>query len=323
MRVVLIGGTGHIGSYLVPRLVRRGHDVVSLSRGSRRPYVEDPAWEVVEQVTVDREDRDAEGTFAGLVKDLEPEVVIDLLCFTLDSAVALVEGLRGHIDHLVHCGSVWIHGPSLRAPILESNESAPFGQYGIEKARIASMLSHETASGGMVTTSLHPGHISGPGWAVINAVGNTDHTVWERLAAGQVLDIPGLGAEMMAHVHADDVAQAFSLAVEHRDAAAGESFHVAAASALTVRGLAELAAGWFGQAVELRSVSWEEFGAATTAEFAEASWDHLIRSHHVSIAKAERLLGYRPAYAPEEAVKEAVRWLVDHGRIATTSSMHD
>jgi nucleoside-diphosphate-sugar epimerase len=34
-RVVVIGATGHIGSYLVPRLVRAGHQVTALSRGTR------------------------------------------------------------------------------------------------------------------------------------------------------------------------------------------------------------------------------------------------------------------------------------------------
>jgi uncharacterized protein YbjT (DUF2867 family) len=38
VRVVVIGGTGHIGSYLTPRLVAAGHDVVVLSRGERQPY---------------------------------------------------------------------------------------------------------------------------------------------------------------------------------------------------------------------------------------------------------------------------------------------
>ena len=62
----------------------------------------------------------------------------------------------------------------------------------------------------------------------------------------------GLGTELSAHVHADDVAQAFALAVEHRDQAAGEAFHVTAASSLTVRGFAQIAAGWFGRDVSLR-----------------------------------------------------------------------
>ena len=46
--------------------------------------------------------------------------------------------------------------------------------------------------------------------------------------------VPGLGAESMHHVHADDVAQAFELAVENRYAAAGEDFFVTAADALTL-----------------------------------------------------------------------------------------
>ena len=38
MRVAVIGGTGHIGTYLVPRLVEAGHQVVSISRSLREPY---------------------------------------------------------------------------------------------------------------------------------------------------------------------------------------------------------------------------------------------------------------------------------------------
>jgi nucleoside-diphosphate-sugar epimerase len=36
-------------------------------------------------------------------------------------------------------------------------------RYGIQKDRIARMLKDETADGGLVTTSVHPGHIVGPG----------------------------------------------------------------------------------------------------------------------------------------------------------------
>ena len=35
MKVVVVGATGHIGSYLVPRLVAAGHEVVAISRGSQ------------------------------------------------------------------------------------------------------------------------------------------------------------------------------------------------------------------------------------------------------------------------------------------------
>jgi nucleoside-diphosphate-sugar epimerase len=315
MRIVVIGGTGHVGSFLVPRLVRAGHDVICLSRGSRAPYVDDPAWASVEQIAVDREAEDATGVFPERIRALAADVVIDMICFTPASAQALVDRLRGYADHLVHCGSIWRHGLSGKVPMTEDDPSEPFGEYGVQKAAIAALLQAETASGGLRTTSLHPGHISGPGWPVITPLGNLDPSVWQRLAAGDELVIPGIGTDLMHHVHADDVAQAFALAVERRDAAAGQAFTVTAASALNVRGFAAIAAGWFGREAPLRSVSWGEFRATTSPEWAEASWQHLSRSQCMSIDKARRLLGYEPAHGPEDAAREAVAWQIEHGEL--------
>jgi nucleoside-diphosphate-sugar epimerase len=315
MRIAVIGGSGHVGTFLLPRLVRAGHEVVNLSRGQRSPYVDDVAWREIRQVRVDRDAEDEAGTLAQRVAALRPEVVVDMVCFTLDSASALVTGLRGEVAHLVHCGSIWRYGPSRTLPVTEDNGSPAVGEYGTQKDAIARMLEAETASGGLETTSLHPGHISGPGWPPIGPLGNLDPAVWWALSAGEELSVPGVGAELMHHVHADDVAQAFQLAVEHREASAGQAFNVVAPSALTVRGFAEIAAGWFGQPARLRTVTWEEFRAGLAPEHAEHSWDHLWRSHYVSIDKARARLGYAPAHEPQDAALEAVRWLVDHGRL--------
>ncbi len=321
MKIVVIGGSGHIGTFLIPRLVRAGHDVVNLSRGQRSSYIDDPTWQHVRQVTADRAAEDRDGTFPNRVADLQPDVVIDLICFTLDSATALVERLRGQTGHLVHCGSIWRCGPSLKVPITEDNGAPPIGEYGIAKAAIAQMLQDETRSGGLVTTSLHPGHIVGPGWHPIGPLGNTDAAVWHKLSAGQPIDMPGLGAEFMHHVHADDVAQAFEAAVVHREAAAGEAFSVVAPSALNVRGYAQIAAAWFGQTAVLRSVTWEEFRRTTDAEAAAQSWDHLLRDHYFSIDKARTLLRYNPQYEPEDAVLESVRWLIDHEQLEVANPL--
>jgi nucleoside-diphosphate-sugar epimerase len=317
MKIVVIGGSGHIGTFLIPRLVRAGHEVSNISRGTGQAYAEAPEWQHVSQVVADRQEEDREGTFGNRVVGLRADVVVDLVCFTLESATSLVERLRGEIGHLLHCGSVWRYGPSLKVPISEDTDSAaaPFDEYGVQKDRIARMLKEETAGGGLVTTSLHPGHIVGPGWHPIGPLGNLDPAVWTTLSAGRPLAIPGLGVELMHHVHADDVAQGFELAIEHRDAAAGEDFNVVAPTALNVRGYAEIAAGWFGQTATLETVTWEEFRRATPPEHAQASWEHLSRSHCASIDKARRLLGYAPRYEPDQAVLESVDWLVEHGEL--------
>ncbi|MET8976912.1 NAD(P)-dependent oxidoreductase [Streptomyces sp. NPDC004539] len=310
-RVVVIGGSGHIGTFLVPRLVRAGYEVVNVSRGSRAAYVGAPEWEQVRQVVADRED----AGFPDRIAELGADAVVDLVCFTLESAGALVERLRGQAGHLVHCGSIWRYGPSLRSPISEDSGTAPEGEYGVQKDLIARMLKEETASGGLVTTSLHPGHIVGPGWHPIGPLGSLDPEVWATLSAGRPLRVPGSGTESMHHVHADDVAQSFELAIARRDAAAGEDFVIVAPTALNVRGYAEIAAGWFGHGASLEFVTWEEFRRTASPEHAEASWEHLHRSHCFSIDKAESLLGYAPRYEPEAAVLESVRRLIEHGEL--------
>ena len=321
MRIVVIGGSGHVGTFLVPRLVRAGHEVINLTRGVRAPYIDDEVWSDVEQVAVDRAAEDAAGTFGQRVAALDADVVVDMICFTPDSAAALVKELRGHSGYLIHCGTIWRYGPSVKQPMREDDTSPPIGEYGTQKAAIAELLAAETASGGLVTTVLQPGHISGPGWTPIGPLGNLDPAVWYALSAGQEIAVPGLGAELMHHVHADDVAQAFQLAVEHRDAAAGESFNVVAPSALTARGFLAIAAGWFGQTARIRSVSWAEFRSATAAEFADASWQHLSRSQYASIEKARTLLGYAPAFEPEAAVLDGIRWLIDHDRLEVANRL--
>src|SRR6266700_2936250 len=170
-RVVVIGATGHIGSYLVPRLVRNGHEVIAMSRGTREPYHASPQWSSVTRVTVDREAEDAAGAFGAQVAELRPDVVIDLVCFTAASAQQLVDALRPSRPLLVHCGTIWVHGPALRVPVTEDEPRTAYGEYGTGKAEIEALLHRETMAGGVPAIVLHPGHISGPGWPVITPAG--------------------------------------------------------------------------------------------------------------------------------------------------------
>jgi len=140
MRVVVIGGSGHIGTYLIPELVELGHDVINVTRGQRQPYVQHPAWAKVKRVEADREAEDRTGTFAGRIAGLAPDVVFDLISFTEDSARQMVEALRGRVQHYLHCGTIWVFGHSTHVPATEDLPKRPFGEYGIQKAAIEDYL---------------------------------------------------------------------------------------------------------------------------------------------------------------------------------------
>jgi nucleoside-diphosphate-sugar epimerase len=313
-RVVVIGATGHVGTYLVPRLVRAGHDVVALSRGEREPYSPAPEWRAVERVRIDREAEEAAGTFGARIASLEPDVVIDMICFTAASAGHLVDALRPRRPLLVHCGTIWVHGPAARVPVTEDEPRTAYGEYGTGKAEAEALLHRETIAGGVPGIVLHPGHITGPGWHVITPAGNLDPDVWRRLAAGESLPLPDLGLGVLHHVHADDVAQAFERALT-RPAAIGSSFHVVSEQAMTLRGLAAGAAAWFGREPVLELVDWAEFERRVGARHAGATREHVGRSIAAGIDRARAVLGYAPRYSSLDALHEAVRWLAANGEI--------
>ena len=310
MRVVIIGGTGHVGTYLVPRLVEAGHSVICLNRGQQQAYLPHAAWQTVERITVDREQEEKEGVFGERVRNLEPDIVIDMICFNVESARMMVEALSGRVQHFLHCGTIWVHGSSFQVPTTEEQPRRPFGEYGIQKAEIEAYFLKEARLNGFPVSILHPGHIVGQGWWPLNPAGHFNPQAFMILAQGEELAIPNLGMETVHHVHADDVAQAFMQAIANRSCAIGESFHVVSPAAVTLLGYAETVATWFGKTANLRFVPWENWSEGVPENDADATWDHIAHSPNCSIEKARRLLAYQPRYSSLQAVKESLDYLI-------------
>ena len=279
------------------------------------------AWNAVQQIIADRDQEDKAGTFARRVRDLNPDVVMEMICFTESSARQLVEALHGQVQHFLHCGTVWIYGHSTQVPATEDQPRHPFGEYGIQKAAIEAYLLDEARRNGFPATMLHAGHIVGPGYAPLNPAGHFNQEVFAQIARGEELSLPNLGMETVHHVHAADVAQAFMKAIMYRSASVGENFHAVSPAAITLRGYAEAMYAWFGQEARLKFLGWDTWKTTVPEAEAQATWEHISRSPNASIAKARRLIDYQPRYTSLEAIYEAVQWLIDHQKIVVNSGV--
>lgn len=306
MRALIIGGTGHVGTYLVPRLVLAGYQVVSVSRKKREPYTPDPVWNTVRQVVIDREAADRTGSLGKQILSLKPDIVIDMICFTPESAALIAEALDGNVQHFLSCGTIWVHGHTEQVPTSETMPRKPFCDYGIKKAAIESYLLSRYRETGFPVSIIHPGHIVGPGWNPLNPAGHFNPSIFRTIAQGRELALPNLGMETVHHVHADDVAQAFMKAIENRNRAVGECFHAVSEKALTLRGYAEGMAAWYGREAHLHFLPWEKWKETVTPDEADATLDHIAHSPNCSIEKARNLIGYAPRYTSLMAVREAV-----------------
>jgi len=314
-RVVIIGGSGHVGTYLVPRLVEAGYEVVNVSRGQRAAYTPNAAWKSVETVVLDRDAEEKAGTFGNKIAALKPDAVIDMISFTLDSTKQIVAALQGRVQHFLHCGTIWVYGHNTAIPATEDQPKNPFGSYGTQKAEIETYLLNEARRNGFPVTVFRPGHIVGPGWAPLNPAGHFNVEVFSQIARNEPLALANFGLETVHHVHADDVAQMVMRAMANWNNAIGEAFNTVSPQAINLRGYAEAMYRWFGHEPRL---SYEPFDTWKTSQKEEdwrGTWEHVSRSPSHSIEKARKLLGYEPRYSSLQAVYESVEWLMANGKV--------
>ncbi|MFU3882731.1 NAD-dependent epimerase/dehydratase family protein, partial [Pseudomonas aeruginosa] len=278
-RIIVIGGSGHIGTYLIPSLVDCGHEVVNVSRGQAKRYQDnDSAWKRVEQITIDRIAEERSGVFGSHIADLRPDIVVDLISFDLPSTQGLVEALRGKVEHFLHCGTIWVYGHLEAVPADEAAPLHPYGEYGVNKAAIEKWLLREARLSEFPATVFRPGHIVGPGWLPICPYGNVDPESFALMAEGTAIVLPNFGLETLHHVHASDVAQFIQLAIGNRSAAVGETFNVVSDSALTLRGYAEAMYRWFGQEPKITFLPFDQWKQGHSTEQGHHAWEHISRS---------------------------------------------
>lgn len=314
-RVVVIGGSGHVGTYLLPALVEHGYEVVNVSRGRSKTYRHDPAWDLVEQITADRAAEDEAGVFGARIAALRPDIVVDMISFDLASTRSLVEALRAEVEHFLHCGTTWVYGHNAAVPADESDQLNPIGEYGINKAAIETWLLHDARQTSFPATVFRPGHIVGPGWAPINPQGHLNTQVFSCMARNEEVALPNFGLETLHHVHASDVADLVLLAITNRAASVGEAFNAVSVKALNLRGYAEAMFRWFGFEPRIRYQPFNEWIAALSADDAHLAWEHISRSSCMSMEKARRRLAYNPRYTSLAAVHEAVSALIRTGEV--------
>ena len=181
MKAVVIGATGHTGTYLVPRLVDYGFEVTAVTRGQSEPYTYTGQWREVERVKprprrggkgrdVRQKDRRHEpGRCRGPHQLQRREHEIHRPGPSRHQPLALFVcllhlGARRRGRHPRGRG----HAPPSHRRL--------WPRQGGERRVPARRVRQKR----LPYTAVMPGHITGPGWNCINPTGNFDPEIFER-----------------------------------------------------------------------------------------------------------------------------------------------
>jgi len=301
VKILVIGGTGHIGRFLVPMLAGSGHDVTVLTRG-QTPVPPDGGWKTVKTVRASYQRNDS--AWREAVAAVEAEAVIDIIGSDLPT---LYDTIKNSCRHLIACGSIWMFGEPWVVPTPETPQGeCPSEGYKLRYAEIV-QVRKQAAGAGICFTAIMPPNICGPGKIPLDTMGGRDIDVHRALARGEEVTLPAPGSNLIAPCDAEDIARAFALAVADREEGRGEIFNVGPAYALTTRQFVEVYAGIYGVDIPVRWIGWQEY--VTDVSPVLGAHYHFGANMCPDISKISTRLGYRPKYTPEATMARAVAWM--------------
>jgi len=302
MKILIIGGTGHVGYNLTKILHEQGHDVIIACRGTTQ-IPNDPVFSKVRFVTCNSRD----------IADMEKLAAAEYFDVVIDfpgTAWNVWQAFKDKAGHVIACGSVWMFGYPHTVPTPERTQSpCPFEGYTNRYARIIDMISdcqrHKAAF-----TAIMPTNISGRGKIPLDTLGGRDAEVHRANARGEVVYLPEGPESTICPCEAYDMATLFALAVNNRTAANGQIFNTGTERALTSTEFVKTCAAIHGVEIPIEYIPWEKYKNEISPDI--GYWWHFYAHMTPDITKAKALLGYKPRYTCEEAMERGIAWMKDN-----------
>jgi nucleoside-diphosphate-sugar epimerase len=314
MRVFVIGGSGFIGSFLVPLLQSRGHQVAVLRRQPTK------LQQGVAVVPGDRNDLRAS---ASAIREFKPEIVVDLILSSAAQAQAAMQFFRGLAQRYVAISSMDVYravgvlhgtepGPLQPVPLTEDSElriKPPYGPKNL--AMLKQLVSWVDDDYDKVPAErVVLGEAALPGTVLrlpaIYGPGDYLHRLWpylKRMDDGrEFIILPAdLAQWRWTRGYVENVAEAIALAAGD-DRAAGRVYNVGEQHAMSELEWAQKIA---------QAVAWTGKFLVLSPEQTPA---HLHMPGNLAqhwAASTERIrseLGYRETVPLQEALRRTIEW---------------
>ena len=311
-RYLITGGSGFLGINLIRYLLKKGHTVTSFDM---TPF-DYPEKNKVKSIKGDiRNKKKVNEAMNGV--DVVVHCAAALPLYKKEDIFSTdVLGTRNiiecaqmhHIKRFVHISSTAVYGIPDHHPLYETDRLQGVGPYGQAKIEAESVCL-EYRKKGMCVTILRPKSFIGPERLGVFAI------LFDWAKDGKNVPIIGNGKNRYQLLDVDDLCAAVYLASTGEKNKVNDTFNIGAKEFTTMQKDYQVILDYAGFKKKIIPLpAWPAIMALRTLEFFHLSplykWVYETAPHDsfVSIAKAEKQLGFKPKYSNKDALLRNYKW---------------
>ena len=310
--VLVTGGLGFIGGFVVPDLLARGWRVRILDNRYRCDPAVAASLQTLEAVEVMEGDVRYANVVESAMRGAEAVVHLAAVCMnksisdpteSLDVNLLGTQNVfdaaaRSSVRRIVYASSASIYGNPQSLPMREDDTPAPLTPYCIAKLAGEQLLAYYAKRSKISWLALRFFNVYGPGQQTDAYYTSVVLAFLRRIAAGEAPVIDGRGEQSMDFIHVQDIARAVGLALDSD--ASGEALNVGTGQQTTVAELADHL---------VRAV-----GADVQPVFRPR--EVLVTQRAASVERISEVLGWEPTIGLTEGLASVVEHLKITGELS-------
>ena len=198
--ILVIGGSGFIGSTLIPSLLSDDHDVTILNRGNKKMHG-------AKQLVADRNNPVLVNQIAQSATDFD--IIIDTSSYNRSQTEIMWKAFSKKTKHWIHLSSAAVYKETPGRFPNENDEiggAKIWGEYGIEKSEIDSFLIDRSSD--IAITVFRPPYLYGP-----RNDNDRETFIWNHHLLKKPIIVPATGQTPIQFLHVEDLVNAFKIAM--------------------------------------------------------------------------------------------------------------
>ena len=225
MKVLFIGGTGNISTYVSRLCIQKGIELYLLNRGTRD--VDIPGVQIISG------DISKPEQIIPLLKDHKWDAVVNWIAFNVNDIERDIDLFSNKTKQYIFISSASAYQKPPSHPVITESTPLynPYWDYSQNKIACEERLNYEYQNKNFPVTIVRPSLTYDTVLPVIMG-GWTEYTIVDRIKKGKEIIVHGDGTSLWVVTHAEDFAKGFIGLIGHQQAI-GHSFHITSDEVLT------------------------------------------------------------------------------------------